>query len=84
MQTPSAHARATPDVGQLCFGGDWACAHGDLSGLADIAQQLADQLAEPLHCALEEIVGACRTDPDRATELWFTVRDRVMRSAPSS
>lgn len=68
-------------IGELCFGGDWACAHGDLSGLADIAQQLAARAREPLHCDLAEVVEACRVDPVRATELWFAIRDRVLSGA---
>ena len=71
-----------PKIAQLCFGGDWACAHGDLSALADIVHQLAERVREPLHCELSAVAQACRSDPDRATELWYAVKDRVLHASP--
>jgi hypothetical protein len=60
-------------------GGDWACAHGDLSGLRYVAQQLADYAAEPVHCELVELATACREDPDRAVALWNRLKPRLYR-----
>ena len=71
-----------PNLAQLCFGGDWACAHGDLAALADIVHQLAERVREPLHCELSAVARACRSDPDRATELWYAVKERVLQAAP--
>jgi hypothetical protein len=64
-------------IGQLCVGGDWACAHGDLAGLAHVAEELAARAHEPLHCQLVEVVRACRYDPDRAPALWFGLRPTI-------
>lgn len=72
-----AIARKTPHrIGELCLGGDWACAHGDLEGLAHIVQQLARHLPERLHDELEELVRTCYQNPERATEKWFELKER--------
>ena len=63
-------------IGELCFGGDWACAHGDLEGLAHIVQELALHLPETLQDELEELVRTCYQNPDRATEKWFELKER--------
>jgi protein-L-isoaspartate(D-aspartate) O-methyltransferase len=70
----SAHA-----IGQLCVGGDWACAHGDLSGLRDVAQRLAEQVPEPLHCELVALADACHADADHAPERWAQLKELVYR-----
>lgn len=74
-------ARITPRIGELCFGGDWACAHGDLGGLADIVEQLAVRVHEPLHCRLRELQDLCRRDPVRATAAWFELKEQVLEDA---
>lgn len=74
---------ATRTLGELCVGRDWACAHGDLSALRDIAQQLAARAREPLHCALIELADACVGDPDRAVNLWSQLKDQVYPADPS-
>jgi len=71
-------------IGELCVGADWACAHGDLSALQYIAQQLAAYASEPLHCALMELVDTCAGDPDRAVVLWYGLKDRVYQDDRSA
>jgi hypothetical protein len=68
-----------PRIGELCFGGDWACAHGDLAGLADILQQLASYAREPLHCELAALAEACHSDPDHAAARWFDLKEQLQR-----
>lgn len=70
-------------VGELCFGGDWACAHGDLSALRYVALQLAGESHEPLHCELVELADACKYDPDRAPLLWSSLKNRLFRTSES-
>jgi hypothetical protein len=70
-------------IGKLCVGGDWACAHGDLAGLRQVALQLAAFAQEPLHCELAELADACRRDPDRAGRLWAELKDKLYRTSPS-
>ena len=72
---PSAHA-----IGVLCVGGDWACAHGDIEALGDVARRLAGYAHEPLHCELVALADACRGDPDRATSMWVRLKDLVQQS----
>jgi hypothetical protein len=67
-------------IGKLCFGGDWACAHGDPSGLRYVAQRLAVSSQEPLHCELLALADVCYSDPDRAAVLWTQLRDKLPRS----
>ena len=78
---PSTTREVTATIGKLCIGGDWACAHGDFSGLRYVAQQLADYAPEPTHCELQELAGACSSDPDRAAALWERLKSRLFRSA---
>jgi len=87
MFVPLIGAQGFPDpervaahaIGQLCVGGDWACAHGDLAGLRDIAQRLAEQLSEPLHCELVALADACHADAEQAPERWEQLKERVYR-----
>lgn len=80
--TSSTHETAHA-IGELCVGGDWACAHGDLSGLRDVAQRLAVYAPEPLHCELVELASACISDPDRAGVLWNRLKNELYRSGDS-
>jgi hypothetical protein len=76
---PSPYHDRTCHLGTLCFGGDWACAHGDVSGLRDVAQQLAAALREPWHDALIELAEECHQDADRAAQTWFLLKDRLFQ-----
>jgi hypothetical protein len=69
---------ASRTIGKLCVGGDWACAHGDLEALGDIAVQLADYAREPLHCELVALCGLCRSDPERVSAIWMRLKTRVL------
>lgn len=78
------HSRGTVHaIGELCVGGDWACAHGDFAALRDVSLQLAVQTAEPLHCALIELAAACYCDPDRAVQLWNHLKELIHESTAS-
>ena len=72
-------AEVSETIGKLCVGGDWACVHGDFSGLRHVAQQLADFAPEPIHCELAELAAACSTDPDRAAALWDRLKNQLYR-----
>ena len=67
-------------VGELCLGGDWACAHGDVESLGFIVEELAGLIAGPGDCALGEVVQQCRHDPEAATARWAEVKDRARRA----
>ena len=77
----------TPHTSTLVFGGDWACAHGDPAGLAEIARQLARRMADPLRLELVELSELCRRDSDRASRRWPVLREQVIdvmdRSSPT-
>jgi hypothetical protein len=62
------------DVGALCVGGDWACAHGDFGALRAVALRLHGYL--PTHHELIACADACHANPDRAALLW----DRFKRA----
>jgi hypothetical protein len=57
-------------IGVLCLGGDWACAHGDLSTLGYLVRQLALLVPEPVHCELLSLAEVCTGDPERAADAW--------------
>jgi hypothetical protein len=70
-------------IGELCVGGDWACAHGDLAGLRHVALQLATFANEPMHDTLLELADACTEDPERATALWADVKGPLFHQSSS-
>lgn len=76
---PSTTPEASEEIGKLCVGGDWACANGDFGGLGSVAQQLADYVAEPVHCELAALAAACESDPERAAALWDALKSRLYR-----
>jgi hypothetical protein len=67
-------------IGELCVGGDWACAHGDFGALGNIARTLADGVDEPLHCALVALADACVNDPERAATAWWNLKTHIWQS----
>ncbi len=81
MQTRPLTREIAHTTGELCVGGDWACAHGDVSALRNIALQLAVSVPEPLHCRLVKLAEACHSDPERAAELWSQLKQHLYQSA---
>jgi len=78
---PPSSKEVSDVIGELCLGADWACAHGDFGGLRYVAQQLADYVAEPIHCELVELASACKSDPERAAALWNCLKDKLYQTA---
>ena len=78
---PTTSTETSKTIGMLCVGGDWACAHGDFSGLRDVARQLEAFMPEPLHCWLDELAAACSVDPPRAAALWDRVKSSLYRES---
>jgi hypothetical protein len=67
-------------ISELCVGADWALRRGDTASLADIAEELAARLQEPLHCRLVEVAGVCRADPAHAADAWLRIKEQVLLS----
>lgn len=83
-RVPNRSKTTTRTIGQLCVGGDWACAHGELEALGDVAERLADYTREPLHHELVELSMLCHSDPQQATALWTRLKPQVLQGvAPS-
>ena len=61
-------------IEELYFGGDWACAHGDVDALAHIVRALASRADERTRAKLAALEALCRSDPDRAASRWFELR----------
>jgi hypothetical protein len=81
MTSTPCTAEVSQTIGKLCVGGDWACAHGDFSGLRHVALQLADYAPEPIHCELAALATACSADPERAASIWDRLKPRLYREA---
>ena len=81
MPTPSEPSSVSHEIGKLCVGGDWACAHGDLEALRYVAQCLAVYAHEPVHCELLELAATCTYDPDHAVELWIRLKEELLHSS---
>jgi hypothetical protein len=75
MATTMAHS-ISHRIGQLCVGGDWACAHGDLEALRFVARELADAATEPLHQDLIALADECYADPNHAVASWLQLKER--------
>lgn len=71
-------AAATRTIGELCVGGDWACANGDLETLGHLARELARYAREPLHCELVVLADMCRDDPDQAVSTWMRLKELLL------
>lgn len=85
MDPSSRAARHSPDartrlICRLCLGGDWACAHGDLAALADIAARLVTCSPEALRGEIAGLSSLCSGDLSRASAAWLKLRNRVLRS----
>lgn len=81
MPTPSPEAHVIAhEIGTLRIGGDWACAHGDLSALRHVAQCLAVHVDEPLHRELLALAETCSDDPDHAVERWVRIKDQLLHA----
>jgi hypothetical protein len=80
LHRPASHPPepASRAIGKLCVGGDWACAHGDLEALGDVAVQLADYVREPLHRELVALCALCHDAPDRASAVWMRLKTQVL------
>lgn len=76
---PSHSGGATHSIGELCVGGDWACANGDLETLGYIAERLATYVPRYLHPKLTLVTDLCRRDPDRAVAAWMLVKEQSRR-----
>jgi hypothetical protein len=66
-------------TGALLFGGDWACAHGDLETLSFIARELSTRVVEPLKRELADLEELCRRDEELAARRWPQLRNRMAR-----
>lgn len=64
-------------MGQLCIGGDWACAHGNFETLQFLARSIAELTPEPLRREVADLALRCATDPEHAVEAWVVLTDRV-------
>lgn len=81
MATIAGSCATVHSIGELCVGGDWAQAHGDFEALRYIAQRLAKDAPEPLHCRLVRLADMCLADPDGAGEVWDRLKDALYRAA---
>lgn len=68
---------ASSSVGQLCIGGDWACAHGDFETLQFVARRIADLTPEPQRREIADLAHRCAADPEHAVEAWVDLKRRV-------
>jgi hypothetical protein len=72
-------AEVNETIGKLCVGGDWACAHGDFSGLRYVARRLASNAPERIQGQLAELIAACSAAPERAAVLWASTKSQLHR-----
>ncbi len=82
MREPPETTVATankPSVGQLCIGGDWACAHGDFETLQFVARSLAELAPERVRKEVADLAQRCVADPEHAAEAWVDLKARVAR-----
>ncbi|HSD90936.1 MAG TPA: hypothetical protein VLB44_25605 [Kofleriaceae bacterium] len=64
--------------GALLFGGDWAIAHGNVGGLANIARQLANRVTGSLRNDLVELSNLCSGQADLAVSRWYLLKPKLV------
>jgi hypothetical protein len=74
--SPKTHARRH-ELGILFVGGDWACAHGDLAGLADVAKRLGACTDGPIRAEALAVARLCYGDQANAVKRWLDLRTRM-------
>jgi hypothetical protein len=62
--------RSDPDPPNLVDCGDWACAHCDCGGLADVARRLAQHAGDEERGLLKEIERLASIDMLAASTMW--------------
>lgn len=77
MAAKSESAAQRRDIGVLLFGGDWACAHGDAAGLADVANQLARRMRGTTAADARRVARLCRVEPELAVRGWIDLHERL-------
>lgn len=65
------------DLGVLLVGGDWACAHGDLAGLAEVAKRLGSLTKGEIRTEAFTLARLCVADHQLAAGRWFELRTRM-------
>lgn len=63
----------------MLVGADWACAHGEVGGIVDVARRLAKRSTGETQAEALAVAELCRTDPELALRLWRALRDRLLR-----
>jgi hypothetical protein len=71
-------------IGELCVGGDWACANGDLEALGEVARQLSECTLEPLRGEVLAVVDLCCRDPEHAIAEWRRLKDELFETPKRS
>jgi hypothetical protein len=77
-------------ISLLVNGGDWACAHADAHGLADVCLELAGVVGMELAPRLQNIADIAEIDMERASWEWLELSGSLRRvpfappSAPRS
>ncbi len=69
---------ALRELRELCFGGDWACADGNLDTLVFVMQRIAADAPEPVRARLFGIAELCIEYPDHAIALWLRLKDHLL------
>ncbi len=69
---------ALRELRELCFGGDWACADGNLDMLLFVMQRIATGAPEPVHARLLGIAELCLEYPEHAIALWLRLKNDLL------
>lgn len=66
------------ELRELCFGGDWACADGNLGTLLFVMQRIASAAPEPVQARLLGIAELCLEHPEHAVAIWLRLKDNLL------
>ena len=69
---------ASDALSELCFGGDWACADGNLDTLLFVMQRIATGAPEPVQARLFGIAELCVEHPEHAIALWLRLKEDLL------
>jgi hypothetical protein len=79
--TSRNHRDPAHEIGVLLLGADWAIAHGEAGGLADVANRLSKCVNEAMCSDLRTVSSLCRHDFEHAVSRWLELRARIKGAA---
>ena len=74
----SASSDESRELRELCFGGDWACADGNLDTLVFVVHRIAASAPAPIQARLLVVAELCLANLEQAIAIWLQLKDGLL------